>query len=187
MTEGQSIITVISGGKTTTFTVNVTDYYHVARWGISLGNLFQQRGSVNTNASASPTNADMNVDTNSLNVRRTFVTYKGRVPFYTHNYLEETTYYPIPVPLNANHVSIKGIPTGHFFYANFAQYDEDTGKYLGNISGNRISWTQQTGTTLEHNFTAYNNMFMFINAKNDSSGTTFTSDFTDMIIEFSEV
>lgn len=187
LTEGQSTITVIYGGKTTTFNVTVTDYYHVARWGVSVGNLFQQGGSVNTNASASPTNADMNVDSNSLNVRRTFITHKGKAPFYTHTVLEETTFFPIPVPPNANHVSVKGVPSQHFFYMNFAQYDESTGKYLNSIKGNRLSWTQQTGTTLEHNFTAYSNMFLFINAKNDSSGTAFTSDFTDMIIEFSEV
>jgi len=187
LTEGVSTISVSYRNATTRFDINVTNYYHVARWGMSLGNLYQQRGSVNTNASASPTNADMNVDTNSLNVRRTFVTYKGKAPFYTHNILEETTFFPIPVPPNANHVSIKGVPSGHFYYANFAQYVEETGKYTGNISGNRISWTQQTGETLEHNFTAYDNMFMFINAKNDSSGTAFTSDFTEMIIEFSEV
>lgn len=187
LTEGASTVLVSYSNATTTFIVNVTDYYHVTKWGLALGNLFQQGGSVNTNASASPTNADMNVDQNSLNVRRTFITHKGKAPFYTHTVLEETTFFPIPVPPTANHVSIKGVPSGHFFYANFAQYDESTGKYLGNISGNRISWTQQTGETLEHNFTAYDNMFMFINAKNDSSGTAFTSDFTDMTIEFSEV
>lgn len=190
LTEGTSVITVVYRGQTDTFNVaNVVDFYNIHTWSMSSGNLVKLVGSVDPNQSDTtkyPSRMNYRAD---VATRRTYQVTKGKAPYYTYNQTAvSSSYYPIPVPPNANHVKITMTPAGQYIYANFPPYNPETGQYQNATATDRISWTQLTDGVLEKNITTNNgHLFMAMNSKYDSAGTSYPVEPTNMVIEFSEV
>ena len=68
-------------------------------------------------------------------------------------------------------------------------YDPVNNYYLDAVIANRIMWTQLTDGSVEKDLVGYGDMqlFIIINAKYDSAGTSYPVEPTNMTIEFSEV
>lgn len=189
LTEGTSVITAEYQGLTDTFEVTVVDFYNIHTWSMSIGNLEKAVGSVDPNMSDTakyPSRITYRAD---VAARRTYLVTKGKAPCYTFNQTEvPSPYYPIPVPPNANHIKITMTPAGQYIYANFPPYDPATGQYQDATATDRILWTQLTNGVLEKNITTNNgHLFMAMNSKYDSAGTSYPVEPTNMVIEFSEV
>ena len=190
LTEGTSVITAEYQGLTDTFNVaNVVDYYNIHTWSMSSGNLVKLVGSVDPNQSDTTKYPSRMYYRADVATRRTYQVTKGKAPYYTYNQTAvPSSYYPIPVPPNANHVKITMTPAGQYIYANFPPYDPATGQYQNATATDRISWTQLTNGVLEKDITTNNgHLFMAMNSKYDSAGTSYPVEPTNMVIEFSEV
>lgn len=190
LTEGTSVITAEYQGLADTFNVaNVVDYYNIHTWSMSGGNLVKLSGSVDPNQSDTTKYPSRMYYRADVATRRTYQVTKGKAPYYTYNQTAvPSSYYPIPVPPNANHVKITMTPARQYIYANFPPYDPATGQYQNATATDRISWTQLTNGVLEKNITTNNgHLFMAMNSKYDSAGTSYPVEPTNMIIEFSEV
>lgn len=193
LTEGTSTITVSYSGKTTTFNVTVTDFYNIWEWSVSSGNLTKINGGINP---AQPTPTCLDISQKQESTRRSVVVERGKAPFYYHvntggdDYYEITSYYPIPIPKDANYYTVKGVPSGFYFYSQVFEYDPTSNSYPTMHADSRFAWTQQTGDTpIGHEIVGNNGNFFFgINLKDSSaSDHTITTEPTNIIIEFDEV
>lgn len=191
LTEGTSTIIVAYDGLSTAITVEgVVDFYNTWSWSIGEGTLQKVVGTTDPNQSDTtmyPSRILTNI-TNSK--RRTYPVLRGRAPYYENNKTGVATlYYPVPVPLNANHVKITMEPTGQYIYMNTVPYDSVNNKYLDTVTANRIPWTQLTNGYVDKDLTGYSGMQLFVvlNSKYDSAGQSYPVEPTNMTIEFSEV
>ena len=192
LVEGDNIIGVNYQNLATTFTVNdVVDFYNIATWAYPSGILQKVSGSVDPNMSDTtkyPSRVTFNASVG--NRRRTYTVLRGRAPYYNY---EETAvasqYYPIPIPLNANHIKVTMSPTGQYVYMNTVPFDSANNYYLDAITANRVTWTQVSSSGVEKNIVqdGTNQLFLAINSKYDSAGTSYPVEPTGMTIEFSEV
>ncbi len=191
LTEGTSTIRVSYNDLTTAFTINgVVDFYNTWSWSIGGGTLQKVVGSVDPNQSDTTMYPSRILASIINNKRRTYPVLRGRAPYYEERKTGVATmYYPVPVPLNANHVKITMMPTGQYIYMNTVPYDHVNNKYLDAVSANRVTWTQLTNGYIEKDLIWYNGMqlFVVINTKYDSAGQSYPVEPTNMSIEFSEV
>ena len=195
---GTNTITVAYGGKTTTITVTgVIDFYNTSVWDMA-DNMVMLHGQIDASRDDLPSRMKlMAPDHDNYNLRRTFVTNRGHAPLYEYYYDKDQTqgyfateYYPIPVPLTANHVKIYGNNTNQEVYANFAPYDPEAGNYANAIWAIHIGWTAfSSANTIDHDFTQPEDgkqLFLGLNMRMKNSAT-FPTEPTGIKIEFSEV
>lgn len=191
LTVGTNTIIVAYNRLTTAFAVSgVVDFYNTWSWSVGEGTLQKVVGSADPNMSDTTMYPSRISTTLTNSNRRTYPVLRGRTPYY--NYGETgvaTIYYPVPVPLNANHVKITMEPTGQYIYMNTVPYDSANNKYLDSVSANRMPWTQLTNGYVDKDLIGYNGMQLFVvlNSKYDSAGQSYPVEPTNMTIEFSEV
>ena len=192
LTAGTSTIIVSYNDLTTAFTINgVVDFYNTWFWSMENGTLQKVGASVDPNQSDTtmyPSRISFNAGNG--HIRKTYPVLRGRTPYY--NYGETgvaTAYYPIPVPINANHVKITMEPTGQYIYMHTVPYDSANNYYVNSMTDNMIRWTQLTNGYIEKDLVGYNGMQLFVvlNSKYDSAGQSYPVEPTNMTIEFSEV
>jgi hypothetical protein len=119
--------------------------------------------------------------------RRTFHVMRGKAPYYYYNQTAVATpYYPVPIPLDATKVRISMVPSGRWIYINTVKYDEASNTYLDSIVENRVTWTELSSGVFEKVITNPGNLFMILNSKYDSAGSSYPSDPSSVTIEFLE-
>lgn len=192
LSEGSNTLRATYEGLSAPFVVdNVVDFYNISIWDYPSGILQKVSGSVDPNMSDTtkyPSRATFLASAG--NRRRTYPVLRGRAPYYNY---EETAvasqYYPIPIPLNANHIKVTMSPTGQYVYMNTVPFDSANNYYLDAITANRVPWTQVSSSGVEKNIVqdGTNQLFLIINSKYDSAGTSYPVEPTGMTIEFSEV
>lgn len=113
--------------------------------------------------------------------RRTLVVKKGITPFTTRSN-QPASDYPIPVPKNANKIKVAVTPNTQYSFITLLKLDRTTGKYSSpqSIGG----WVQGENVKT---FTASEDLFVAINFKYNSSGNTYPTEPTSIVVEFSEV
>lgn len=181
---GNTTITIGYKEKTTTVNITVVDLHNT--WTFEMGDNMQiVTGSVDPNASAYPANVFFRADTTN---RRNFNTSDGILAYDDYYTYEPTQYFPIPIPAGANRVRIDVEPTGRYIFMSTVKYVQETGRYSNHISANRISWTEVTSSGVTKDLTENNgHLFMNLNSKYDSAGTSYPSNPTKVTITFSEV
>ena len=189
LTEGTSVITASYHGLTDTFEVTVVDFYNIHTWSMSDGNLTKLVGNVNPDQSDTTKYPSRMFYRADMINRRTYPVTKGKAPYYIYNQTGvPSSYYPIPVPPNANHYKITMAPTGQYVYIHFVELDLSNNQYGNSIIDERVSWEQLTNGILENDLPVNDgNLFMTMNSKYDSAGTSYPVEPTNMTIEFSEV
>ena len=173
LTVGTSTITVSYGGKTTTFTVNVTSYKTVMHYALADGDLTKIAYSVNYN------------DTLGLRIAES-ASRRCMVLMYGDHVLKETDattqeivdsiYYPIPVPPTATKFTCTVTPNTS--YMGVMQWIWDTDHYSRVESS---GWQQGSYTKT---FTAGTIEYLTVNLKYDSAGTSYPSEPTNYVIQF---
>ena len=182
LTGGASTITVIYKTRVADFTVQVVDLHNT--WKYTMGdNMRIVTGSVDPNQDSAPSRVTFRGD---VTTRKNFNVADGILPFddyYTH---EPTSYYPIPIPKGATQYSVKVEPLGRYVYITTIPYRKQYGDYGNQITDNRMQWTQVNSGGVSHALTVNDgNLFMCLNSKYDSAGTSYPSDPTSVIVEFS--
>lgn len=191
LTEGVSTIGVTYNNVSTTVTIpNVVDFYNIWTWNLGDGRLQKVVGSVDMNQSDTtkyPSKAFIRTD---VTTRRNFNTSRGILPYYLYNQTAVSSgYYPIPVPKDANHMKITLTPSTQYINAQVCAYNSSNNTYNNSLSQNRIGWAAGLGGG-EIDIDRPNNeqsMFLVINTKYDSAGTSYPTEPTGLTIEFSEV
>lgn len=199
LTVGASAIVVSYNNLTTTFIVNgVVDFYNVYTW--TMGeNAIKAMGGTDPNVDAVPSRVKIYAtDNDNYSTRRTLVVNHGKAPFYQYdsdktsgsNY-HTTNYYPIPMPLTANHIKITTGSTPLDIYVHFVPYDSSNNSYDNSPwLGNRITWTTfPASKIIEKDIVPDENgkqLFVLMNMRYTSS-STFPTEPIGVKIEFSEV
>ena len=186
LSEGENTVRVNYNTLSTTFIVEAIDFYNIWTWKYSTGQLTKLQYGSNPNQDSCPTRIDINPN----DARRTFIVQKGKAPYYFHQDDQWTIspYYPIPIPAGANYYTVKGVPTGYYFYTQVFEYDPISGTYLNARADSRFAWTQQTSETpLGHEIVGNNgNYFFGVNLKDSSSSShVITTEPTELEIVFS--
>lgn len=180
LTTGTSTIIVAYNDLTTAFTINgVVDFYNTYNW--ELGeNLDKIQGGFNFDTSTGE--LTISLSTSQMVGRRSFVTGKGKAYSEYVSYQDRTQKlgsYPIPVPKDANKVTISINPNTQYINMTLTKYSN--GSYSQVTTQ---SWTQGA---ISKEFTAAENQFLSINSKYDSSGTSYPTEPTVLTVEFSTV
>ena len=174
LTAGTSTVTVSYGGKTTTFTVTVSEH-----WSYSISDLTKVTGAFVTEA-----NADCGVVMSlSDTYRRSFYLKHGVTSVATKqsgNIISQTSdYYPIKVPEGATECTISITPNTQFIGATLRSLAN--GVYT---AVDQPGYRQGTST-----FTiaggAPNNYWMFITTKYNSAGTSYPTQPSALDVTFS--
>lgn len=189
LTAGTSTVLVDYNGNTTTFTVeDVIDWYNQNVWSLGIGNIEKVVGTADTNQSNTTMYPSRTFYRADYTPRRSYPTTRGLLPYNVYNQTAVSSdYYPIPVPANANHIKISMTP-GQYIFVHFIPYDEETNSYDNSTTTNRITWTDMSsgyeGALARDNDKP---LFMIINSKYDSAGSSYPVEPTELVIEFSEV
>lgn len=177
LTAGTSTVMVNYLGNTTTFTVTgVVDYYNKWTWSLADGDFELAM------------NATLDYYTNETNVRYTYrspwenrrcsVTSKGLLPYRTWGTSDTPSqYYPIPIPRNANKVTISITPNTQFIFTQVVHVAD------GNV--NRLTSVGWTEGTTQATFEAGENNALFFNTKYDSAGSSYPTEPTEVTVTFS--
>lgn len=189
--EGASTIVLSYNNVSTTVTIpNVVDFYNIWTWNLGDGLLQKVVGSVDMNQSDTtkyPSKAYIRTD---VTARRNFNVTRGILPYYLYNQTAVSSgCYPIPVPKNANHMKITLTPSTQYIFAQVFAYNASNNTYNNSLSQNRITWANGLGGG-EIDIDRPNgetSMFLCINTKYDSAGTSYPTEPTGLTIEFSEV
>lgn len=177
LTAGTSTVMVNYLGNTTTFTVTgVVDYYNKWTWSLADGDFELAM------------NATLDYYTNETNVRYTYrspwenrrcsVTGKGLLPYRTWGTTDTPSqYYPIPIPQNANKVTISITPNTQFIYTQVV--------HIANGNVDRLTSVGWAEGTTQATFEAGENNALFFNTKYDSAGTSYPTEPTEVTVTFS--
>ena len=184
LTVGTSTITVTYSGKTTTFTVTVTDYRSVMSYTYSDGELYKYRGTI-TNDTTFGHLLTLNDQSTNIGKRRVFAIERGKAQLYeTDAPTSEASYvltdpalYPIPVPPTATSVAIAITPSTQYFGISGLVLSD--GKYSLTLDD---GWTQGSKTLT---FVAETYTHIILNCKQNSSGTAYGTEPTEMTVVFS--
>lgn len=189
LTEGTSSIHVSYNELSTIVTIpNVIDFYNIWTWSVSSGTLQKIVGSADPNQSDT-TKYPSRVMFGNTATRRTYPVTRGKAPYYNKNETAvPSLYYPVPIPLSANHVKISMSP-GQFIFMHTVPFDAGNTQYLNTVAANRIMWTELSNGYIEKDIVRSdaNQLFMLLNSKYDSAGTSYPVEPVNMTIEFSEV
>lgn len=176
---GTSTITVSYGGKTATFSVTVSDMYHLA---LTDGDFQIQAGAISWDSTH---DVYTNTSSNSLNGRRNIYVNDGPKPYFTTT--DNATYtitdppqYPIPIPADATSVTYTVTPSTQFMGVRIISYNSSTDKY-SNI--NDIGWKQGSYTQA---LTASANKYLTMALKYNSAGSTYPTEPSEITIDFGE-
>lgn len=120
---GDSIITVAYNRKT----VNVTVPVEAIKWRLSFADNDIQLYNGSANKWASDSSGFGGATLNPNNINRTFVSPKGRHPYYLDNGTFQTDKFPVPVPKNATSVTITPTPSTYYTAINCQEYHPDRG------------------------------------------------------------
>lgn len=194
--EGESIVRVAYNDMATTFTLVAVNFYDIWEWSLSNGLISKQNGGVDPQQSYSPSTLSISA-TSAANYsrRRTAVVSRGKAQIYRPSTTDvstaewlETGFYPIPVPLTANHIKITMSPLQDI-YMHFVPYIETSEKYGNSVADNKITWTTIPSGGLEKNIvqSAEGQMFIVANFRYNSSASDYPVEPTEIKIEFSEV
>ena len=177
LAEGTSTITVAYSGKTTTFNVTVT-----------IGGIYRYSDGdliLTANGPAWYAETGLYLDNNSntgRTKRRGFAVGSGDRAFKIKNTdgtFSETEYYPISVPDNVTSVSVEITPNTQFVADQY--YTLENGEYV-RLEGAGAGWTQGSVSTTLAEHSGY---YLAVNCKQDSAGSTYTTDPTELVITFS--
>lgn len=189
LVEGTSIITVMYDGLRANISIpRVVDFYNIWEWSISEGNLSLMVGTTDyygtTQVPTKYTYADTTTTNDVVPYRRTPRISKGLVPYRLWGSNDPvnptmTPYYPMPIPKNANKVTISITPNTQYIYAHILKVvDNDVTRIL------QQGWVQGTN---EITFTADENLVLMFNCKYDSTGRSYPVEPTDVHVIFEEV
>lgn len=180
LTEGANTLVVAYGNLTALVTIRgVVDFYNIYNW--ELGeNLDKIQGGFNLDTST----GELTISLNAAQIvgRRSFVTDKGKAYSEYVSYQDRTQKlgsYPIPIPKDANKVTISINPNTQYINMTLTKYID--GSY-SQVTAQ--SWTQGS---FSKEFTAAENQFISINSKYDSSGTSYPTEPMVLTVEFSTV
>lgn len=178
LTEGTSIITVLYDDVRTTVSVpGVVDYYNIWHWSMANGDFSVRPGTIDYYENESNVRYTFRAP---WDTRRGVTAPKGLLPYRVWGTdTDMTSYYPIPIPKDANKVAISITPSTQYIYTQVMHVSN------GNVT--RITqkgWTQ--GTT-EVTFDKGENNVVFFNTKYDSAGTSYPVNPTEITIAFEEV
>lgn len=178
LVEGESTMFVSYSGLTTSFVIDgVVDYYNIWNWSMANGDFSVRSGSIDYFGNVSNVRYTFR---SPYDTRRGVTAPKGLLPYRVWGTdTDMTSYYPIPIPKDANKVTISITPNTQYIYMQVMHVSN------GNVT--RIAekgWTQ--GTT-EVTFNKDENNVVFFNTKYDSAGTSYPVDPTEITIAFEEV
>lgn len=167
---GTSTITVTYAGKTATFNVVVSEIYE---YSMSNGLLVKVVGGTIVD-----TNSPQNIVLQSSNTnRRTFYVENGTKPVVSRDAsYAETDYYPIPVPASATQVTVSITPATQFHGEAFWTYIN--GVYTRTYDP---GWKEGSFT---HTFEAGTYDFLTTVSKYNSSGSSYPTEPTELVVEF---
>lgn len=180
---GTSTITVSYGGKTATFTVTVTDYRSVMSYAYSDGELTKYNGTI-TNDTTFAHGLVLNDQSVNTPKRRVFTIERGEAQLYeTDAPTSEASYvltdpalYPIPVPLAATKVTVAITPNTQYFGITGLVLND--GKYELTLDD---GWKQGSR---ELTFAAGTYTHIILNCKQNSSGTNYGTEPSEMTVVF---
>lgn len=180
LTEGTSTITVSYSGKTTTFSVTVSQH-----WSYSISDLTKVTGTLGNNSAANCGIGLQNQSGTDL-YRRSFMLDNGETSVALGSssssvYQQTSDYYPIKVPSGATGFTITVTPSTQYIQVLTRQLNN--GVYsaytvVGPTGYNAGSVTK----TME---SAPNNVYLCITTKYDNSGTSYPTEPTGLDITFS--
>lgn len=180
---GTDTITVTYREKTATFTVTVTDYRSVMYYAYSDGDLIKYNGTV-TNDTTFSHGFVLNDQSGNTSKRRVFAAKRGKTVFYeTDNpsssdsfILTDPPLFPIPVPPSATKVTVAITPNTQYFGVSGLVLAD--GKYSMTLDD---GWKQGSRTLT---FAAGTYTHICLNCKQNSSGTDYTTEPTEMTVTF---
>ena len=170
LTAGTSTITVSYSGKTTTFNATITSYKERMSYVYSHGDLTK------VNAANNYSNNQLKLDTSYSGRRRVFAIENGDKPYKDYSSLQDTAYYPIPIPSTATSVTVAITPNTQ--YVGLATYTLSNDTY-GQTADSGWGAGSKTMT-----FTANSVQYLSINCKYNSSGTNYPTEPTELTITF---
>ena len=178
LTEGTSTITVgYEGVRTSVSIPGVVDFYNIWNWSMANGDFAIRPGTIDYFSNESKVRYTFRTP---YDTRRGVTASKGLLPYRVWGTdTDMTSYYPIPIPKDANKVTISITPNTQFIFTQVMHVSN------GNVTRiTQKSWTQ--GTT-EVTFDKGENNAVFFNTKYDSAGSTYPIDPTEITIAFEEV
>ena len=171
-----STITVGYGGKTAEVSVVVSYTYE---WSLANGKLIKLNGSTSGNETGHVHEIGFNDSTLQQERRRSYPTLlEGVEPYKNSNdNYSDTIYYPIPIPADAVKAKISITPTTQYHGESMYTYESGIGYTRQADPG----WKQGSFT---HTFTAGAYDYLTVVSKYDSSGTTYPTEPTALVVEF---
>lgn len=178
LVEGTSIVTVAYNGVRTSVSIpGVVDYYNIWNWSMANGDFSVRPGTIDYYSNETKVRYTFRTP---WDTRRGVTAPKGLLPYRVWGTdTDMTSYYPIPIPKDANKVTISITPNTQYIYTQVIHVSD------GNVT--RIAqqgWAQ--GTT-EVTFDKGENNAVFFNTKYDSDGSTYPTDPTEITVAFEEV
>ena len=174
LTDGTSTITVVYGGKTTTFSVSVTgwDYYNYSIYNCQLVKVIGSTG-FRTNEKL------IELDPAATN-RRSFPTLLNAVQSLKNKQTSwgDTDYYPIPIPADAVSATVSITPNTQFHGVSIYTFNTETNKYERKLDP---GWKQGSYT---YTFTAGQYEYITVASKYNSAGSSYPEEPTEVTIEF---
>jgi len=183
MTHGTQTITVSFGGKTTTFTVVISEH-----WSYSIGDFTKVTGPLGNNASATCGVALFRKVAPSVDYyRRSFVMKEGvtsiALTYDGSDNIESQTsdYYPIKVPIGATSFTVAVTPNTQFVQVLLRQLNE--GVYSAYTA---VGPTGYNESSITRTFEASDqNLWLFVSTKYNSAGSSYPTEPTGIDVTFS--
>ena len=186
LTSGTSTITVAYEDKTTTFTVTVTGLFDKWSYSLSNGDLIKVSASISYEANTGQSLMQgPRLQSADANRRRSYVVNYGirSYPVYYNTTLRSfpSEYYPIPVPPTATKVTISITPNTQFTGPALRKWDATNELWSTHTLTPEGGWTQGSyvGT-----FETSENLFLTLNGKYDSSGSSYPTEPTEVTVAF---
>ena len=181
---GNSTITVSYNGKTTTFTVLVSERM---RYSYADGTLEKSLGgfTVITGHPEEEPKFAYDIRTQKVNVRRAFHLNYGEYPLWSFTGTNDGTavaptepyIYPIPIPASATGVSVSITPSTQFVQVELLNY-------TGDPSYESLSTQAWIAEQRSVTFEAGQYQYLTVMSKYNSAGSSYPTEPTDLVIEF---
>lgn len=177
---GTSTITVRYSGKTTTFSVTVSQH-----WSYSMSDLTKVTGTCSNNSSAN-CGIGLNNKTGTDLHRRSFMLDHGETSIALANsstsvYQQTSDYYPVKVPSGATSFTVSVLPNTQYVQVLCRQLNN--GVYSAYTATGPTGYVQSSITkTME---STPNNVYLFVTTKYDSAGTSYPTEPTGLTVTFS--